>query len=218
MNIKWKNPHWVIGKFLAYQRKLFGIDSQTNFADSLGISRFRLSDMEAGRTPLKLKTAWKACELLDIHPDFLISSGKLNPGPFTVIDEGDRVRIEKLIGSHSAANFIDAWPAIRSVVLEATPQDAEKTEFDILTGLSNTTSVKSEIEKLAVRLKRATSPPGKKAELARHMKVAPARVSEWLSGQEPGGEYALKLLRWVSEQEHKNKVPGAVPGKQAYRR
>jgi len=76
-----------------------------------------------------------------------------------------------------------------------------KIEFDTVTLIGNTPDVKSEIEQLAKRLKRATAQTGKKAGLARFMGVAPARVSEWLSGQEPGGEYALKLLRWVTEQE-----------------
>ncbi|MDR3460140.1 MAG: helix-turn-helix transcriptional regulator [Verrucomicrobiae bacterium] len=66
---------------------------------------------------------------------------------------------------------------------------------------SNSNDVKPQIKKLVLRLKRATSAPGKKAELARFMKVAPARVSEWLSGQEPGGENTLLLLNWVEQQE-----------------
>ena len=79
--------------------------------------------------------------------------------------------------------------------------EAAKKEFDIITVKSNAVGVKSEIEGLVNRLRRATTKPGKKAELARFMNVAPARVSEWLSGQEPGGENALRLLRWVEQQE-----------------
>ena len=78
--------------------------------------------------------------------------------------------------------------------------EAAKKEFDTITIESNTWGVKSETEKLRNDLKRATAKPGMKAALARFMKVDPPRVSEWLSGQEPGGEYALKLRAWADEQ------------------
>ena len=65
----------------------------------------------------------------------------------------------------------------------------------------NTAAVKSErseIEKLIDDVKRKTAKPGAKAELARHLDVADARISEWLSGKkEPGGDYALRLRNWV---------------------
>ncbi|MGD0745625.1 MAG: helix-turn-helix transcriptional regulator [Verrucomicrobiota bacterium] len=75
-----------------------------------------------------------------------------------------------------------------------------KKEFDAVTSKSNIGGVKSETQKLRDDLKRATARPGMKAALARFMKVDPPRVSEWLSGQEPGGEYALKLRAWADEQ------------------
>jgi len=66
----------------------------------------------------------------------------------------------------------------------------------------NTTTVKPEIEKLIARVKRKTLEPGMKAELARTLGVAPARISEWLSDKKkPGGAYTLKLLHWVEQQE-----------------
>lgn len=65
---------------------------------------------------------------------------------------------------------------------------------------SNTMDVKSEIDKLIERVKHKASKPGAKAELARMLDVDPARVSEWLSGKkEPGGEYTLRLLKWVGQ-------------------
>lgn len=62
--------------------------------------------------------------------------------------------------------------------------------------------MKSEVAKLIARLKHQTRKAGAKSELARFLDVAPARVSEWLSGdKEPGGEYTLRLLYWVEQQE-----------------
>lgn len=58
--------------------------------------------------------------------------------------------------------------------------------------------MKSEVQKLIERVKRKAAAPGARADLARTLDVAPARVSEWLSGKkEPGGDYALRLLKWV---------------------
>ncbi len=73
---------------------------------------------------------------------------------------------------------------------------------------SNTEPVKSELEKLIERVKRLASHPGAKAQLARFLKVAPARVTEWLSDdpetrKEPGGHYTLELLKWVRQNERK---------------
>jgi DNA-binding transcriptional regulator YiaG len=66
---------------------------------------------------------------------------------------------------------------------------------------SNNADVKSQIRKLIERVKRKASKPGAKAELAKRLDVAPARVSEWLSGKkEPGGEYTLRLLNWVEQE------------------
>ena len=59
----------------------------------------------------------------------------------------------------------------------------------------------SEIKKLMARVKRKAERPGAKAELARALGVKPPRISEWLSGsKEPGGEYALRLLKWVGQE------------------
>ena len=66
----------------------------------------------------------------------------------------------------------------------------------------NTSSVKSEIKRLMVRVKKFAGLAGNKAALAKYLHVAPPRISEWLSGKkEPGGEYTLRLLKWVTEQE-----------------
>ncbi|HXC35968.1 MAG TPA: hypothetical protein VNV43_08845 [Candidatus Acidoferrales bacterium] len=62
--------------------------------------------------------------------------------------------------------------------------------------------MKTEIQKLIERVKRKASKPGAKTALAKDLRVAPARISEWLSGEkEPGGEYTLQLLQWVEQEE-----------------
>lgn len=65
---------------------------------------------------------------------------------------------------------------------------------------SKASGEKSEIQKLIEQVKLKASQPGTRSELARALGVAPARISEWLSGKkEPSGECALKLLRWVTQ-------------------
>jgi transcriptional regulator with XRE-family HTH domain len=81
-----------------------------------------------------------------------------------------------------------------------------------ITPQSNLPSMQSEIAKVVQRLKNATAPRGKKAELARFLAVEPPRVSEWLSGDKhPSGETTLRLLHWIVQQERQQtKSPGSV--------
>jgi transcriptional regulator with XRE-family HTH domain len=196
------NPDWRIGQFLAHQRKKFGIASQADFAKRLGVSRFHLANIESGRTPLRMDIAWKACRELKIHPGFLISDGAAYRLPFEVLDGGAVDKADALISAKCTAKFIDFWPALYELLFSQTdrPQTPSKKEFDSITVKGNTGGVKSETQKLRDDLKRATGKPGMKAALARFMKVEPPRVSEWLAGQEPSGEYALKLRLWADEQ------------------
>jgi transcriptional regulator with XRE-family HTH domain len=81
-------------------------------------------------------------------------------------------------------------------------------EFQHLTETStcrNVPTVKSEWTVLKRRLQDATAKPGTKTMLADFLGVDLTRVSQWLTdsknAREPGGEYTLKLLRWVEQQE-----------------
>jgi transcriptional regulator with XRE-family HTH domain len=201
-NPKFMNPDWRIGKFLAYQRKQRGIKSQADFAARLGISRFHLANIESGRTPLRMDIAWKACRELEIHPGFLVSAGNSYQLPFAVLDGSAVDKADALINAKCNSLFVDFWPALYSLLFSQTdrPQTPSKKEFDSITARGNTEGVKPETQRLRDDLKRATAKPGMKAALARFMKVEPPRVSEWLAGQEPSGEYALKLRLWADEQ------------------
>jgi transcriptional regulator with XRE-family HTH domain len=87
-------------------------------------------------------------------------------------------------------------------VLQHAAEDQEKKDLTGSSLKSKSIGVKSEIQRLIEQVKRKTSKPGAKAALARALGVAPARISEWLSGEkEPGGEYTLKLLHWVRSPE-----------------
>jgi len=75
----------------------------------------------------------------------------------------------------------------------------ELTEAAICESVS---SVKSPLDALRSRVKKITQTEGKLLELSEYLKAPYSSVSRWLSGKrEPGGEIALKLLKWVEQQE-----------------
>ena len=82
----------------------------------------------------------------------------------------------------------------------------QKLSFPNTSLKSNSPDVRTikSIKDLIEAVNKKASVPGGKTELARVLDVAPARISEWLSGKkEPGGEYTLKLLAWVTAKEAK---------------
>lgn len=136
---------------------------------------------------------------------------------FQVIPDDQVEKLNDLLWN-SAQDFIAACPEQmpedlfkrRALYKSLFPSPAAKEHLRVLEQLENVLTsnspksksgdVKSEVEKLIERVKQKASQPGAKAKLARALGVAPARISEWLSGEkEPGGEYTLRLLRWVEQ-------------------
>jgi transcriptional regulator with XRE-family HTH domain len=90
---------------------------------------------------------------------------------------------------------------------------ATDTENKVLTDnaiIPTLAPVKSSLETLRSRLKRATQARGKKTELARFLRMSPESVSRYLGSVEPGGETTLRILQWVEEQERQTKSPGSA--------
>ena len=69
----------------------------------------------------------------------------------------------------------------------------------------NVLGMQSEWTVFKRRLQDATAKPGVKTKLAEFLGLDLTRVSQWLTdsknAREPGAEYALKMLRWVEQQE-----------------
>lgn len=65
--------------------------------------------------------------------------------------------------------------------------------------------IASQWPELKKRLQKATEEIGAKPALAKVLNVDPTQISQWLSesksAREPGGDYALRLLKWVELQE-----------------
>ena len=198
-----------IGATILFLRRRDFDETQEQFAKRIGVSRSHLANVESGRTPLSVRVGWKLCRELNLHPSWIASGGKTSySGVFPDIPAERLQQIEAHFLVVGSLPLREVWP---SLFWFANPEaETVKIGLDVITPLSNTPDVKSEVEKLVARLKRVTAKPGMKAELARYMDVAPPRVSEWLSGQEPGGEYALKLLQWVTRQECKQKTLAAL--------
>jgi transcriptional regulator with XRE-family HTH domain len=195
-----KDQDRKIGATILFLRRRDYNETQERFAKRIGVSRSHLANVESGRTPLTVRVGWKLCRELDLHPSWIVSGGKTSyAGVFPEIPTQRLQQIDAHFLVVGNLPLREVWPSLFWFARAET--ETVKIGLDVITPLSNTLGVKSEIEKLVARLKRATAKPGKKAELARFMAVAPPRVSEWLSGQEPGGEYALKLLNWVEQQE-----------------
>lgn len=67
--------------------------------------------------------------------------------------------------------------------------------------------IASQWPELKRRLQKATEAVGAKPALAKVLNVDPTQISQWLSesksAREPGGDYALRMLKWVELQERK---------------
>lgn len=190
-----------IGAALAFIRKRDAQQTQAQFAMRLGVSRGHLANIESGRVPLTASVAWNTCKILNLDPRWLCNAGNYPTTVFPEIEPDNLVRLESLMAAVPNAPFRAVWPPVSSLV----GPDAPNTAFplDEVTLKSNMPPVQPEVSKLMRRLEDATKIPGTKAKLARLLDVAPSRISEWLSGtKEPGGEYTLKLLRWIEKYEH----------------
>ena len=94
------------------------------------------------------------------------------------------------------------------------PKEEPQRTVDTLTEHSNIEGV-SEMESLIRRLRAAVAKRGARAALARHLGVALPRISEWLreqNPQRPSGETALKLAKWVAQQEEAARKKTNTPG------
>ena len=207
---KFFNPNWGIGQFLAYQRKRFGITNQSDFADRLKISRFHLANIESGRTPLPMDIAWKACQELNIHPGFLVSTGVNWCEPFEALDADDVAKAEGLINANRNARFIELWPALFQIIFGNGNSATRRNEviLDKAAGLPQDSDVKQirSLPQLLVELRKLTKDRGAKVALANQMKVTRQAVDQWLSGDsKPTAEMTFELISWVEDQRKRIK-------------
>ena len=150
---------------------------------------------------MSAKLGWIICRALDMNPTWLCTAGNGGlPNVFPLTDPAEVEKIEAHIFSKKNGLLREVWPPLAWLA-----DDLEEKKWLTVSSLkSNITGVSSEIEKLIARVKAKAAKPGAKAELARTLDVDPARISEWLAGKkEPGGEYTLRLLKWVEQQERK---------------
>ena len=120
----------------------------------------------------------------------------------------------RALWEHSAQRFVSSSPEIAQMLRYQAGAGSREIVFDNITLWSDNAGVKSEIrnmQELIRRLCGATAQRGMKAKLARAMNVPLQRVSEWLHrSKEPSGDTTFRLLRWVQQQEGKQKGPGSA--------
>jgi len=207
--------HRKIAYRLPYIRKCQGV-SQARLAADVGLTLAQLANIEAGRVPLRAAAAWKICQHLSVHPQWLFNGHR--ESAFPELTDTQKNWFDQVVVAHGSQTFWDFWASFGFLFLDDQadyfervalsghiPKCDAETEKECLTYISPKSKckgVKSEIQKLIDRVKRKASKPGAKAELARTLSVAPARITEWLSGKkESGGEYTLRLQKWVEQQE-----------------
>jgi hypothetical protein len=67
------------------------------------------------------------------------------------------------------------------------------------------------LDALLARLQRAATARGKKAELAKFLRVSPQQVNSWLTSvNAPNGEVTLLMQQWVIAQENNKNAPGSA--------
>jgi transcriptional regulator with XRE-family HTH domain len=150
------------------------------------------------RMPLEARRRF----LLNLHKVVMILFDEFTGGPRFEnpdFELGSATPFEEIIEGHISK----LWPDLES------PAKKMLTETSLKGIVSN---VKSPLKVLLERVARATAQRGKQAALAACLNVSPSRVSEWVRGvKEPGGEYTLRLLEWVSAEEAKQQnAPGGV--------
>jgi transcriptional regulator with XRE-family HTH domain len=96
-------------------------------------------------------------------------------------------------------------------LLEENDDRFRKKDLTLSSLSSNVSGMKSPLQDLLARLENVTAKRGAKAALAAFLGVDRARITEWTSGaKEPGGDYALRLLEWVTAEEAAQKNRGSV--------
>lgn len=130
------------------------------------------------------------------------------------VSKGDRLaraELEALFERHKDQIPERSWPVFFQALDDWSKRIEKLLQKEHLTDAAmsdRTGDVKVQLPGLLERLRKATTTPGKKTELAEALnpKAPLASVSRWLAGErEPGGEVTLQLLHWVEQQERQAK-------------
>jgi hypothetical protein len=137
--------------------------------------------------------------LLDLHKVVVILYREMTGGVPDPVEFESDTELEKWIEDR----INHSWPELELAAKKKLTKDSEISSFD---------GVKSPMKVLLNRLAKATQARGKKAALAKLLKISASNVSDWLDGKyEPSGEVTLRLLDWVTAEEaNQQKTPGSA--------
>ena len=195
---------------------------QDAIAEKLGVTRAQITNVEAGRVPLRLGLGWAACKLFDVHPGWLLTGhfGPEGERPFPVQNTPWFNHVEKLVDASKDAHFSEGYAALSWLLGPDAPasnvptEETQKIPVDNYTKRDIMPPVKRQIptvQELMSLVAKLTNERGQRTSLAKHLGVRPQQLNEWLVGRkEPNGQTTLQLLNWVQAEEEKQKTLGSV--------
>jgi len=187
--------HRRIGLRIVHLRRVDEIP-QAQLARDMGLTINRLANIETGRVALPSDIGWQLCCYFVVNPLWLCTGQGREYFADEFGDKKLRAIIDDFIQRNASIPLLEVWPGSSlqiQILKKQLTSLSESVKFEI---------VKPQLPALLERLKSATKQKGKKTELAADLNVPLASISQWLSGErEPGGEYTLKLLKWVEWQE-----------------
>ena len=161
------------------------------FAEMVGLTKDQLANIECGRVALKFDAGIRCCKVLDVHPSWL-NLGRVS-GPYPAWNARFVKVVSDRLKARGSATFADVWT---EVSWQFPVKVVEDSACNNIAGKATCVHVRT-WKQLRDRLIAATAPRGQKQALANWLGVSLANVSRWLSGREPGGNYALRMLLWV---------------------
>ena len=186
-----------------------GLPVSATFSHVIQLYRDLIFRLVQDPVTAQLPESWLRTYML--HADFLRQLTRHNQAETEIVERLFDSSAVKLESSSLLAVKLRSLYKASPGVSPLSPRSWEERNISLqalteVTQQGNIATMQSEIAKMIERLKQATSPRGKKADLARFMDIDPPRVSEWLSGsRQPSGETTLRLLHWVEQQEAQQK-------------
>lgn len=191
--------------------------SRSAFCRSLGLDYLRFSSYELGRVPLPFSVGDAVCKAEGVSQLWL-ATGKddwhfHHPIPSELLAKIPpratfRDAVNGVLNAHLQLRRAEASVNLntrRLRLMAESDLNAPKIGLNDVAALVTLPPVRN-WQELRKRLIQATEPSGEMTALAKWLDVPLASVSRWLSGdREPGGDYALRMLKWVEDRERATK-------------
>ena len=210
-----------IGATIAFIRQRDWQQSQSEFAESMGVSRSLLANIESGRTSLKARIGWDFCKKFCCHPGWLCTGGNSHfPNVFPDLDGRPLEIINKTLEKDEDTPFRVFWPFVAWLALgekfdftyDILNRDSAKNKSEVMLDnvrrLNDDSGVKQirSLPQLLDELRKLLKVRGAKVALSLEMNVTRQAVDQWLSGKtSPTAEMTFELISWVEKRRGRTK-------------